>query len=368
MEVVCHMTSAHTRYDIRIFIKECISLTKWYKVYQIVADGKEDEVKDGVHILNVGKSGSRLTRMFFTPFRILRKALRVKADVYHFHDPELMPIGFILRMMGKRVVYDIHEDFPKDLLEKPYLNSRFLKKLLSRTVKFIEKLGDRYFSGIVTVTPDISARFNNPWKVILKNYPILEQITKAVPMADKPKNGKVRLIYAGGLTKIRGIKELVDSLQFNNNVELWLLGVWESESFMKECMASPGWSMVDYMGNKRIAEVYGLMKSADIGMTTLHPTQGYIKSIPIKSYEYIACGLPVIMSDFAFWREIYRDAAIYVDPLNPQDIAAAVRKLEDEQYREYLIKTGGSIMNYDMFWEAEEVKLHALYNDLIVNK
>jgi len=64
-----------------------------------------------------------------TTARVLWRALHVRAAVYHFHDPELIPVGLILRALGKHVIYDVHEDVPADILGKYYLARRIRSSL-----------------------------------------------------------------------------------------------------------------------------------------------------------------------------------------------------------------------------------------------
>jgi len=127
---ITHLTSAHPRYDTRIFLKECCSLAKVYHVSLVVADGLGNEEKDGVGIYDVGIEEGRFGRIFQTTKKVLAKALELDSDLYHLHDPELIPVGLKLKKMGKRVIFDAHEDLPKQVMAKHYLNA-FTKTILS---------------------------------------------------------------------------------------------------------------------------------------------------------------------------------------------------------------------------------------------
>src|SRR5208283_4596268 len=112
---------------------------------------------DDVRVKSIRQDRSRLVRMTRTVWRVYREARRQRADIYHFHDPELIPVGLLLRASGKCVIYDIHEDVPKDILSKHYLPAGS-RRVIAWTVGKLESVVAKYFSALVTVTPSIADR------------------------------------------------------------------------------------------------------------------------------------------------------------------------------------------------------------------
>jgi hypothetical protein len=122
---ICHLTSVHPRFDNRIFWKECCSLSKIFKVFLIVADGRGQQVYDNIEIIDIGHIRNRLKRIISSPFKILKLALKFRAKVYHIHDPELMIAGILLKLFRRKVIFDIHENVSLSLLTKEWVPKIF---------------------------------------------------------------------------------------------------------------------------------------------------------------------------------------------------------------------------------------------------
>jgi glycosyltransferase involved in cell wall biosynthesis len=126
----------------------------------------------------------------------------------------------------------------------------------------------------------------------------------------------------------------------------------------------PGWRRVRFLGQVPRAEVVAAMRSARAGVVLNHPTVNYVDAYPTKMFEYMACGLPVVCSNFPLWTEIVRgaDCGIAVDPRDPRAIADAIRALGDDPALARRLGENGRRAIAERFnWEAELGKLEALY-------
>ncbi len=363
---IIHLSSAHQRYDIRIFIKMCCTLAKIpeYSVALVVADGKGNEVKSGVQICDVGMSSGRLNRMLKATKKIYQKAKELDADIYHLHDPELIPVGLRLKKLGKRVVFDAHEDFPKQLLGKPYLN-RPTKILLSKFFELYEKWTLKKFDYIITATPYIRDKFLqiNPHSVDINNFPILGELSNSIPWSGK----KDEICYVGGIANIRGIKELVKSLEFTDNARLSLVGQFSEKDVEEEVKSYRSWEKVNelgFLGRSRVSEI---MSQSKVGMVTFHPLPNHINAQPNKMFEYMSAGLPIVTSNFTLWKEIVEgnNCGICVNPLEPREIAKAINyMIFNPEQAEQMGKNGKQAVIEKYNWAIEEKKLLNVYREL----
>ncbi|SKA96471.1 Glycosyltransferase involved in cell wall bisynthesis [Caloramator quimbayensis] len=361
---VCHITTAHIAEDIRIFHKECKTLSQnGYEVY-LVANYERETIKDGVHIVPLPQNNNRFYRFLIKPFTAMRIALKTKSSVYHFHDPELILIGRILSLLGKKVIYDVHEDYAKSVMTREWVKP-YLKKIISKTFNRFEKNSVKYFSRVISARPDISENFPKDKTTTVRNMAILKLIDEVKP-ADIKKD-KMVVIYAGGINKIRGIKEIIEAIGLlKGEAEFWLLGKWDSQSFKDECEKLEGWKYTKDFGFLDLETAYSYMKRADIGIVNFLPAPNHNTTQPNKPFEYMTCSLPMVMSDFEYWQKLFNGCTLFVNPMDPLDISKKIKMLlDDKNLRAELGKKGRVYVEENYSWEAESKVLLKVYEEIL---
>ena len=363
---VCILTSVHPPFDVRIFHKEAKSLVKAGYDVTLIAQHDKEEIVDGIKIINLQKPHNRIERMTKTVWSAYRKAIQLDADIYHFHDPELIPAGMRLKRMGKTVIFDSHEDVPKQLLGKHYLNKP-AKIILSRCLELYEKYSCRRFDAIVAATPFIRDKFLkiNPNTLDINNFPMIGELASGqVDWCIKQNH----VCYVGGIGTIRGIEEVVKAMVLVETPARLQLGGRFDESVTKSrIMALPGWEKVDALGylDRKVAR--DVLASSMAGLVTFHPLPNHVDAQPNKIFEYMGAGIPVIASNFPLWREIIEGnkCGLCVDPLNPSEIAKAIDYiLTHQEEAQQMGKNGLWAAKKQYNWDIEEKKLLALYEQL----
>ena len=366
---ICILTTVHPPFDIRIFHKEAKTLVQAGYDVTLITQHDKNEIVEGVKVIALPRPRNRFQRIFGLTWRVFRMALRQKADVYHFHDPELLPVGVLLKAFTKgKIVYDVHEDVPAQILTKHWIPA-----ILRRPIAWLfgrwEKLVARFFNAIVVATEGIAERFSKHNSIVIHNYPDLGMLPD-VPNASSNTDKKV-LIYVGGITRLRGAVEMVDALACLSHIgglRLDLIGRFESASLEAELQKMHGYQRVRFLGWLQPKDVYNHLSRADIGLVCLHPEPRYLVALPVKLFEYMAVGLPVIASNFPLWQEIVEgnECGLTVDPLNPQEIAGAIEYLlEHLDLRQKMGENGRRVVVEKYNWEREAEKLLAVYRELL---
>jgi glycosyltransferase involved in cell wall biosynthesis len=368
---VVHLTSVHGPLNMRIFHKECKSLAESGYEVVLIAPDQHDRVVEGVQIKAIRKPKSRVLRMTLGAWRVYREAVRQQADLYHFHDPELLSVGLLLRARGAKIIYDIHEDVPGTIAYKFYLPS-WLRRILVPVTEWLEDAGAARLSALVVATLPIAERFSavNHHTVVVNNYPILKEFSASIETPWDRRD--IPMTYVGGsLTRVRGIRSIVEAMSLlpeSLSPRLSLAGRFTNDGLYEDLLNAPGWDRVDHLGYITRDRVADLLGRTRVGLVVIHPEPNYIRSRPTKLFEYMAAGVPVIASDFPDWREIVGAArcGLLVPPEDPRAIANAMEYLltHPEEACE-MGRRGRQAVEGLYVWDVEKKTLLELYGSLL---
>lgn len=353
---VCHFTSAHDTTDDRIFLKECQSLQKEGHEVFLVGRGESRE-DSGVHVIGCGEPKGRMDRFVFFSKRVYRQALELDCDIYHFHDPELLRYAEKLKKKGKQVIFDSHEDVPAQILDKTWIPGMF-RSFVAKTYRKYETRVTGKLDAVVTATPYIAEKFSKRAKrtEVINNYPMLDDIQfHPEPFAER----EALVCYVGGVSEARGEGIMLEAMKRADG-KLIIAGKHEKGTIEDR-------GIVEYIGQidrKAVNLVYG---QAVAGLVVLKSCKNYVNSQPVKMYEYMAAGLPVIYSDFPVWKRIMEPigAGIAVNPEKPEELADAVKYLlQNRDTAQEMGRKGRAAVERSFSWGAEEKKLAVLYAEL----
>lgn len=373
---VCIITSVNPPFDIRIFHKEAQTLVQaGYKVVLITPHDKESESVKGVYIIGL----PRYERRFYRPlnwWRILWKALRQKADVYHFHNPELLPVGLLIKLLsGRPVIYDVHEHYPERILTKEWIPA-CLRRVTSVLFRYLENSLASFIDALVVVNEKMAERFSGKSRVVtVANYSRIEEKAsgRTVEATYELRRGSY-LVYVGLIGGDRGISQCIQAFKALKYYDLDLVCAGrvdetvppELKAILDGVTPVPGFH---YLGLLPYEAIPGLLQNALAGLLCFQPTPNNILGTPNKLFEYMGAGIPVIASDFFYIRDVVNsvDCGILVDPTSTEAISAAMHYLlthPDEAVKKG--DNGRRAVEKKYNWESEGRKLLRLYEELLL--
>ncbi|MGC8943968.1 MAG: glycosyltransferase family 4 protein [Caldisericia bacterium] len=377
---VCQITTVHNAYDTRILYKECFSLKeKNFEVYLIAVHDKETDI-NGVKIIPLKKPKNRFERLFFTNLTAFIKAFKLNSDIYHFHDPEFMFFAYLLKLIKrKKVIYDVHEDYPGEILIKDWIPSKFLKNILSKIFIIIERFFSKKYDALILAQDTYLKRFHffKNKIIILNNYPILNDNSLNFSK-DFNENQSFNLIYSGSINKERGVWIMINSfkllLQKRKDVKLFLVGYFTNLQLykdVKEYLINNNLTdnVIIIGGDKFVKrdEIDKLYKKMDIGLI-IFPYYEYFKDkILTKFFEYMLFELPVVATDFPLWKDFFDKNKCGV-VVNLENLEEIIKKLDylidNENLRNEMGKRGRELVLKYYNWDIEKLKLLNLYKEL----
>jgi glycosyltransferase involved in cell wall biosynthesis len=358
---IVHLTTLHPPEDVRILLKECRTLAVNGHDVVLAARVPTETTIEGVRVVPVGTREVRsgvpgLARRLLAAWRAARKA---KAGAYHLHDPELIPVGLMLKIGRARVVYDVHEDTPLDLVSLGDRESR----RLARFWRALERLAGAHFDAIVAATPGIARSFPPGKTVVVRNFPLVAETTAFAGPTQRERERAV--VYLGRISEDRGVWTMLAAAE-SADATLVLAGP-VPQRLLDDLRRNPAWNRADYRGWLSREEVAVELKRSRAGLLVLEPRQAYLESLPVKLFEYMAAGIPVVASDFPAWREILAPArcGLLVDPSSPEAVGEAIEwVLEHPEKAGEMGARGRAVVQERYTWERESTELIALYERL----
>jgi glycosyltransferase involved in cell wall biosynthesis len=384
---ICFLADRHDLYDDRIYWKMAVPLVqKGFQVHYVLIGKKAASgiTAEGIHF-KVFKlktfSENRFLNFLLKRLNpennysaMLREAEFIQADVYHFHDLWINRIGPKLKRLSHKpvVFYDAREPYAADYLS--YVKTLFpiLLRLfasgLDRWEKRQAKNYDLVIANELNVQENFAEVLGEERSVVLYNFTDLIDQNEPVPFGEK----KYDLIYCGAVTRLRGAFEILKAVNIIKeelpNIKVLFLGNYfpisikdELQTFININNLNDLVELKDAVPYQEVAHYYSLSK---IGLVLLQRVKTFEISMPIKIFEYMAFGLPVIGSDFGHMKDyIQKDACgITVDPQDTAAIADAVLSLMNNHdlYQKYS-ENGRRAALTKYKWEFEFDKLLMYY-------
>lgn len=372
--IICHCTSVHDWNDVRIYVKMSRSavMAGWHvRLVAPVTSGNPLANSGHVSVHALRKYQSRLLRATLGTVRAIGAAMRIRADLYHVHDPELLPLVLTLRVLGRRVIFDFHEEFSAQIRSKPYVG-RGLRTVAALAARCWELLLCCAASGIVAATPRIRERLpvGKDRSAIVCNYPTLDEFPSP---ASKAFDERPRVAYyVGGVTAARGCYEMIEAgrilAESGSGIRIRIAGPFDSETSERSLRSAASGSATCFLGRRTRAQVPEDLAAARVGIVVLRRTPNHLNSLPVKMFEYMAAGLPVVASDFPLWNDIVRGSGcgVTVDARDPSKIAAAIAAVvEDTVGARRMGERGRRAVETTYHWTTQWDRLRSLYETVV---
>lgn len=352
--------------DPRAMQKEARSLAHLgYEVTFVCNDASGPMATDDrVHVDALKMPTCRLARQMHGPSMMLREALRSRPDVVHVFDPAL--IGPALRLgrhYGVKVVVDLPEDNAKQILQKSYLGPMAIRKLVSGAYQRMSRRLLPQSDLVIAATPSIAASLPAGCQhIVVRNFPAIADIDGVSPLelaSSKIGTQALRVVYVGGISPIRGIRELVVAAgMLRGAVELHLAGPVDNGPFLGELESMTAWQYCHYHGWLDWQGSIALVKACDVGACVMQAAPNQVEALPVKVFEYMACAKGSIVSSFPLWRRLFVGAALFVDPTKPASIGRLMEQLLAEPaLLRRLSKHGRLLAETRYSWESEAERL-----------
>ncbi len=373
---IAHITISHDPTDVRIVQKECASLVQaGHEVHGFFC-APPPASRNGVRFHSL-PDVAPTTAYFWQVWRrlpaIYSRAREVRAAAYHLPDPALIPLALLLKLRGARVIYDAHEDRPRQALTKyGALGQPLVAIVTSLMWRLLESAAKLFIDRFIAVTPHIAARFPAGRTTVVRNYPRLEEFASARRRQPRYAARPNHVVYTGAVRPGTGVEVMVEAMGLLTDeldARLLLVGDFRRArpGMRAELERLPGWERVVALGPRPRPEMIETLAGARIGVALYSPRPEQVHAMGNKIFEYMAVGLPVVAPDFPVWRDVVRDrrAGLTVDPTDPRKVARAIRYLLlHPREAEAMGASGAEAVASEFNWSTEGERLLRLYDEL----
>jgi len=375
---IVHISTVRSLSDVRLFHLECCSLVKaGYSVSLIIHDDSGKLDIEGVSIKSIGKPHPlslklRLRYRLRAILRAARSAMSVPAKIYHLHDPELIPVGHWLRLFtGAKIVYDCREDYINYIKIRPGLRKKE-RLILVTIMKVLEWSAAKFFDAIVTADQGTAANYQKlraPMITTLYNFPRLDRFPKIKCVDDN--NGKIYdLVYFGSISSyyLNVAFGIASEIKKRGRKATWLyFGNIEELDWARSEIGKRGLEdFFTFEGYIQHDQVAAKLRTCKIGIVHLPDLPKFRNNISQKLFEFMAMGMPVVLSDLPGNRQFVKKSyAILVPPDDYKTYADAIIYLLDNHLqRKQMGFAGRQHIEREYNWEKEFPKLQSLYSNL----
>lgn len=363
----------HPPDDSRVFRRECRTLAEaGYDVTLITRHSRLrrvcDGIYDGVTLKQVEPENTRLKEVTRTVWRLAREVHRTDADLYHFHDPELLLLGLSLRLKGKMVIYDSHENAAEQISHARWI-SPLLRGILRPMFRMLESFVARRMSAIVAAREDVAQRFApvNQRVVLVGNYARLADF----PMAARVSRDYSKVVNFGGINPGTCTEQVIDALAMlpeSVPCKMVLAGLTFSAELLQSLKQKPGWKAVEFLERVKHVDVVDQSRSAAVAIVLYSPEPNHYSIGSNRLFEAMAAGTPVITSNFPEFKKLVNgmQCGMTVDPMKPTEIREALEYLLTHPEEAAEMGRRGQRAFQEVFnWEKERKKLLNLYSELL---
>ncbi len=365
---ICHLSSVHKANDTRLFYRECVTLAKYYETY-LVAVGDSDGEWYGVKVKAIPQHTSRLMRFLFGIPHVLIRGIRVNASVYHFHDPELILVGLIFRFLGKKVIYDIHEDVAKLIALKTWV---VFPGIVASVYKLLEAICLPFFHLVVSEDA-YKQLYNAHTTHIIHNFAFIEKLDSY--RRNLRNTSDLNLFYIGSIDELYCIFESLESIYLlklrGYNPKVSMVG-FVSPRIEKQIENLPFYNLIKnnitFYGYLSAEEGFQYSVDCSIGLCLVSKNANSYESYPRKMFEYMGVGLPLITSDFPLYKKVIEkyNCGLCIKGNSAIAIADAIEVLiKDQTLRNTMSANGIKTALEHYNWEKESKSLLSLYEKIL---